>query len=81
MKKLAILGGSPIREKPFPAYNFIGTEEKEAVERVMNSGILSNYLGCWDKLFYGGPEVQSFEKEWAEYFGVKLRDEILIIHN
>ncbi|MEN9558540.1 MAG: hypothetical protein RL141_909 [Candidatus Parcubacteria bacterium] len=39
--------------------------------RVLDSGILSKYLGAWDPDFYGGPEVQAFEKEWAAFFGVK----------
>jgi len=69
--KLAINGGDPVRVKPFPAYNTIGPEEKEAVTKVLDSGILSNYLGCWHENFYGGPEVKALEKEWAEYFGVK----------
>jgi perosamine synthetase len=71
MAKLAIRGGVPVREKLFPAYRTIGTEEKEAVARVLDSGILSRYLGCWHKDFYGGPEVQALESEWAKYFGVK----------
>lgn len=60
-----------MRKKLFPAYKYIGVEEKAAVNRVLDSGILSRYLGCWHDDFYGGPEVQAFEKEWAQYFGVK----------
>lgn len=71
MEKLAINGGRPVRKKPFPAYKVIGKEEKEAVLKILDSGILSQYLGCWDKLFYGGPEVRAFEKAWAKYFKVK----------
>ncbi len=69
--KLAIYGGKPVREKPFPAHNTIGEEEKEAVARVLDSGVLSKFLGCWHEDFYGGPEVRALEKEWAEYFKVK----------
>ena len=69
--KLAIHGGKPVRTKLFPAYQTIGEEEKAAVNRVLDSGILSRYLGCWHQDFYGGPEVQALEKEWADYFGVK----------
>lgn len=69
--QLAINGGQPIRTKPFPAYRVIGPEEKAAVNRVMDSNILSKYLGCWHEDFYGGPEVQALEKEWAAHFGVK----------
>lgn len=71
MSILAINGGKKVRTQKFPAYRVIGNEEKEAVSRVIDSGILSRYLGSWNPDFYGGPEVQAFEKEWAEYFGVK----------
>ena len=69
--KLAIHGGTPVRTKLFPAYKTIGEEEKVAVIQVLESGSLSRFLGCWHEDFYGGPEVQALEKEWAEYFGVK----------
>ena len=49
----------------------ISKEEREAVLRVMDSGILSGYKGNWSESFYGGEEVKALEKEWAEYFGVK----------
>lgn len=69
--KLAIKGGTPIRTKLFNAYNTIGEEEKRAVMRVLDSGNLSQFLGAWHKDFYGGPTVQTFEKMWANTFGVK----------
>lgn len=65
-KKLALLGGRPVRTDPFPAYRVISTEEKAAACRVLDSGILSRFLGAWHADFYGGPEVQAFEREWAE---------------
>ncbi|MDD5431177.1 MAG: DegT/DnrJ/EryC1/StrS family aminotransferase [Candidatus Pacebacteria bacterium] len=71
MKKLAINGGQPVRKKLFPAYKVIGSAEKKAAIRVLNSGILSKFLGCWDPDFYGGPEILKFEKEWAKHFKVK----------
>ena len=71
MPKLAINGGQKVREKKFPAYKTVGKEEIKAVKRVIKSGILSRFLGCWHEDFYGGPEVQAFEKEWADYFNVK----------
>lgn len=45
--------------------------EQEAVMRVMERGILSNYQGNWSDNFYGGEEIKSLEKEWASFFGVK----------
>ncbi len=71
MKKLAVNGGEKVRKSLFPAYKVIGEEEEKAVVEVLRSGILSKYLGSWSKDFYGGPQVQALEKEWAEYFGVK----------
>lgn len=71
MYKLAINGGNKVRTKLFPAYRVIGKEEEEAVVNVLRSGILSKYLGCWSDDFYGGPQVQALEREWAEYYGVK----------
>jgi dTDP-4-amino-4,6-dideoxygalactose transaminase len=69
--KLAINGGEPVRKDLFPAYRVIGEEEKKAVNTVLDSGILSKFLGCWDDDFYGGPEVKALEKEWAGHFNVK----------
>lgn len=70
-KALALHGGKPVRTKPFPAYRTIGSEEKKAVTRVLDSGVLSRYLGVWGSDFNGGPEVRAFEKEWARSFGAK----------
>jgi len=69
--RLAIQGGAPVRTRPFPAFSSLGSEEREAVLRVMDSGRLSGYLGCWDEDFLGGPEVRRLEREWAEAFGVR----------
>jgi len=69
--KLAIHGGSPIRKKPFPAYITIGKEEKKAVCDVMDTGVLSKYLGAWHPQFNGGDQVNLFEREWAEFLNVK----------
>ncbi|MDO8518152.1 MAG: DegT/DnrJ/EryC1/StrS family aminotransferase [bacterium] len=73
MSELAINGGKPVRgrDRLFPVYNPIGVEEKTAVMRVLDSGVLSQYIGVWHPDFYGGPEVKAFEKEWAEKFCVK----------
>lgn len=71
MPQLAIKGGKKLRNNKFPAYRTIGIEEQKAVKRVVKSGILSRFLGAWHDDFYGGPEVQALEREWAEYFKVK----------
>ncbi|MDZ7641815.1 MAG: DegT/DnrJ/EryC1/StrS family aminotransferase [Desulfurivibrio sp.] len=69
--RLALLGGAKTITASFKAYNSIGKEETIAVENVMQSGVLSKFLGCWHDDFYGGPKVQEFERRCEEYFGVK----------
>lgn len=71
MPKLALLGGQKIRTKKFPAYRVIGKEEEAAVARVFSSGIFSRFLGSWHEDFFGGPEIRSLEREWAEFFNVR----------
>ncbi len=71
MAVLAINGGQKVRNSMFPAYRVIADEEERAAIRVLRSGILSGYLGCWDEGFYGGSEVRALEEEWAAHFGVK----------
>lgn len=68
---LALLGGEPIRKKPFPAHVTVGDEEKAAALRVLDSGVLSRYLGAWHPQFMGGPEVQAMEAEWAAHYGAR----------
>jgi len=57
--------------QPFPRYNSIGKEELLAAQRVIQSGVLSQFIGAWHEDFYGGPKVRDFEKASADYFGVK----------
>lgn len=71
MNKLAILGGNPVRKKLFPFHNTIGHDEKVAVQKVLESGNLSTFLGTWHPDFFGGPQVQGFEKQWSSLIEVK----------
>ncbi|MGE0441745.1 MAG: DegT/DnrJ/EryC1/StrS family aminotransferase [Gemmatimonadales bacterium] len=68
---LAILGGTPVRRAPFPDCNTIGAEEKAAVAAVLDSGVLSQFVGVWGPDFLGGPRVRALESAWAGYFGVQ----------
>jgi dTDP-4-amino-4,6-dideoxygalactose transaminase len=68
---LAIHGGPRTIEHAFKRYNPIGKDEVEAAKAVIESGVLSKFLGCWHEDFYGGPKVQEFERECEKYFGVK----------
>lgn len=65
MPKLAILGGSPVRDlkrKPYPQYPKITQEEIEAVVQVLKEGHISSLRGS---------KVKEFEKAFANYIGVK----------
>lgn len=68
---LALLGGPKTITRPFLRYNSIGQEEVEAAKQVIESGVLSRFLGCWEPDFFGGPKVQEFERQCESYFGVK----------
>ena len=69
--RLAIHGGPKVREALFPAHITVGEEEKAAVMKVIDSGILSNYLGAYHENFMGGKTVRECESRWASRFGAK----------
>ena len=68
---LAILGGEKAVKTPLKRYSAIGQEEIDAALEVVQTGILSKYLGAWHEDFYGGPKVREFEEKAANYFSVK----------
>tara|TARA_B110000971_G_C20000990_1_gene496814 strand:+ start:401 stop:1687 length:1287 start_codon:yes stop_codon:yes gene_type:complete len=70
-QKLALFGGPKTIKTEFKQYNPLGNEEVQAAKEVIESGVLSQFLGVWHADFYGGPKVQEFERQCAKYFGVK----------
>lgn len=70
-EKLALFGGSRTIQTSFKRYNPIGVEEVEAAKKVIESGVLSQFLGVWHEDFLGGPKVKEFERQCETYFGVK----------
>ena len=69
--KLALLGGPATITQAFKHYNPIGAEEVQAAKEVIESGVLSQFIGAWHPDFLGGPKVKEFEAQCASYFGVK----------
>lgn len=60
---LAINGGSPVRDSrkfPWPPWPVWGSEEKQALAEVIDSGVWS----------YNGPKETEFIKRWQEFLGV-----------
>jgi dTDP-4-amino-4,6-dideoxygalactose transaminase len=70
-EQLALFGGEKTISSPFKKYNSMGKEEADAAKAVVESGVLSQYLGRWSDDFMGGPKVKEFEEAWASYFNVK----------
>ena len=70
-QSLALQGGDPVMDRGFSRYNPIGQEEVAAAAGVVESGVLSKFLGEWHADFYGGPKVLEFERACEEYFGVQ----------
>ncbi|MGG7576425.1 DegT/DnrJ/EryC1/StrS family aminotransferase [Rhizobium sp. Nf11,1] len=71
MDTLALLGGPQVIEAPFERYNSMGEEEVAAASAVVQSGVLSKFIGGWRPDFYGGPKVNEFERQCEAYFNVR----------
>ena len=69
--ELAILGGRPAIDRLLEPFRSLGEDEVGAATRVIRSGVLSAYIGAPCDGFLGGKEVRAFERQAAEYFGVK----------
>ena len=69
--KLALFGGTPIRTIKYPPHITIAEEEKKAVSKVLERGILSEFEGVNNEYFLGGKQVRLLEEEWAGRFGIK----------
>jgi perosamine synthetase len=69
--KLAILGGTPIRNSLFPKYPVIDEQEEKAVLEVLKSKNLSTFIASPGKNFLGGEKIRKFEKNFSEYIGTK----------
>ena len=59
---LALLGGTPVRTRPFPAWPVFGREEEARLLKTLRSG-------SWGKL--DGPEVAEFETRFAAMHGCR----------
>ncbi|MDD2698275.1 MAG: DegT/DnrJ/EryC1/StrS family aminotransferase [Arcobacteraceae bacterium] len=69
--KLAINGGAKVRNTLFPRYNNIDQIEIDAVTKVMQEGVLSQFIGAWCNDFYGGKKILEFEEKWSKKFNAK----------
>jgi dTDP-4-amino-4,6-dideoxygalactose transaminase len=65
--RLALLGGTPVRTKPFPPYPLIDETDKQAVMAVLDRGALSTFGAGPKGNFAGGQEIRAFEQEFAAF--------------
>ena len=68
---LAIHGGTPVISNSMAHFKSVGEDEVVVVSEVIRSGVLSAYIGAPGPGFMGGTQVRQFERQAAEYFGVK----------
>ena len=66
---LAIFGGVPSYSTPFEERKIIGKNETDGALKVLNSQLLSGFIGGPGKFFDGGHEIKNMEKKWNEEFG------------
>lgn len=71
MSELAILGGTPVREREIPWVPTTGVEEINAVREVMEDGHLSAFLANSGEGFLGGPRVREMEAAFCKRFKAK----------
>ena len=70
--KLAINGGQKICSEPFPDQLSFDQEEIDAVNRVFDGKLLSNYRGNWQPEFWGGDAVKRLEHKFRQMFNIKF---------
>ena len=66
VSRLAIDGGTPVRSVPMPPRIQVDQRELDAVTRLFRDRMAEG--GAFDR--YDGPEVDTYERELADYFGV-----------
>lgn len=71
MNKLALFGGSKTITEAFAPYRSIGQEEVDAAKAVVETGMLSQFVGVWNPDFYGGSKINELERAWESYFQTK----------
>jgi dTDP-4-amino-4,6-dideoxygalactose transaminase len=71
-KKLALLGGKKVREKPFPHHPIIDEEDKRAVIEVLESRNLSTFCAEPGEQFLGGEKIRQFEGDFSKYHRIKF---------
>lgn len=71
-RPLALLGGEPIRRAPYPIHTtMIGDRERQLINEVLDSGVLSGFAARNDQRWVGGKFVKQLEEAFCARFGVR----------
>lgn len=70
-ERLAVDGGPPVREEPFPPRGLFGAAEKEAVADLFDEAIESG-----EAFGYDGPEEKAYCEEFAAFMGGGYADAV-----
>jgi dTDP-4-amino-4,6-dideoxygalactose transaminase len=62
MERPALLGGEPLRTRPFPSWPHSGEEESDALQEVLREGVWSDA---------SGPRKRELERRFAEFHGAE----------
>ena len=68
LRPLALHGGKRVIDFDFTDYQSIGKADIDAAQAVLESGVLSRFIGASGENFLGGTSVKSMESAWATYF-------------
>jgi dTDP-4-amino-4,6-dideoxygalactose transaminase len=66
-----LLGGTPVRTHPYPPYNPVDAQARARANQVLESGLLSGFLGRGNEQFLGGPVVRELEDALQAAFGAR----------
>jgi perosamine synthetase len=69
--ELAILGGKPVRTKPWPSYPILGEEEENVALEVIRGGRLVSFRASAGG-FLGSERIRAFEQAVADYHNVEF---------
>jgi len=69
---LALLGGEPLRHKPYPPYVALDEDAILDANTVLRSGLLSGFVARGNASFLGGAKVRQLEQLLTETFDVKF---------
>ncbi|MFH1772644.1 MAG: DegT/DnrJ/EryC1/StrS family aminotransferase [Candidatus Omnitrophota bacterium] len=70
-RKLALLGGQKSCRESLPAHPVLGKSERNQINEVLKTGLISGFIAKAGDYFLGGPKVKLLEENFKDFFNVK----------